>query len=207
MILEESNPGLAHRFSLEQAFRFSSYNLDELMAIFDLKLSEHQISATDSAKAVAREVLGRAHHRPKFGNGSTVEVMITEARVRYLRRHDETPDDEQEVMTLAPEDIDPEYTRYQSAPNRLAELFSDIVGHPDIYKQLLTYQKAGIEMRGRGEDPRAVIPTNFVFLGPPGAFPLPASPSATLHYLRYRKDDGCAQDGANLLRHGDTRLQ
>ena len=55
-----------------------------------------------------------------------------------------------------------------NAPLNLNELFKDVVGCNNIVKQLEGYQRIAYASKRRGSDPRDLIPTNFVFKGPPG---------------------------------------
>ncbi|ESK92391.1 nfx1-type zinc finger-containing protein 1 [Moniliophthora roreri MCA 2997] len=165
-MLQNANPGLARRFRVGDAFHFESFTQEELMQIFEAKLSEDQLSATPAAKAVVTEILERARHRPTFGNAGEVENLIASAKERFYERFDQSclPDD----VVFEPQDFDPDYGRSSKASERLTNLFADMVGCQDIMAKLNDYQKISHTMRICGKDARKVIPMNFVFKGPPG---------------------------------------
>lgn len=60
------------RFAIENAFRFEDFTDQELLKILDQKLRKQDLAATQQAKAVAMEVLGRGRIRPNFGNAGEV---------------------------------------------------------------------------------------------------------------------------------------
>ncbi|KAK7051490.1 hypothetical protein VNI00_004464 [Paramarasmius palmivorus] len=165
-MFRNANPGLARRFRNEEAFRFENLDQQQLLQIFDLKLSEDQLSVTPAARAVAAEMLELARHRPNFGNGGEVVNLISSATQRYYGRFalDEFPD----AVVLEPGDFDPDYGRSAEASERLAALFADMVGCEEIMKKLGDFQRISHTMRVCGKDARKVIPMNFVFKGPPG---------------------------------------
>jgi SpoVK/Ycf46/Vps4 family AAA+-type ATPase len=72
---EKANPGLARRFPLDQAFRFETYDDEQLAQILDLKLGKQSFSASVEGMKVAKGILGIARHRPNFGNGGDVENL------------------------------------------------------------------------------------------------------------------------------------
>ncbi|EEB99749.1 hypothetical protein MPER_00497, partial [Moniliophthora perniciosa FA553] len=106
-MLQNANPGLARRFRIGDAFRFESFTQEELMQIFESKLSEDQLLATPVARAVVAEIFERARHRPTFGNAGEVENLIASAKERFYERFDQShlPDD----IVFEPQDFDPDY--------------------------------------------------------------------------------------------------
>jgi hypothetical protein len=73
------------------------------------------------------------------------------------------------VIVLEPQDFDPDFDRHLHAEQNLDKMFEDVVGCEDIIDKLKGYQKVSRVMKARREDTRDMIPTNFVFKGPPGA--------------------------------------
>jgi len=135
----------------------------------ELKLKDQDLAATEKAKQVAIEVLNRERSRPNFGNGGSVENLISGAKTRCLtRRGKMAAADRPGQITFEPEDIDPDYNRSASASANLDKLFEDVVGCGDIVQKLRNYQMIAQTCKLRGVDPREQIPTNFVFTGPPG---------------------------------------
>ena len=67
-----------------------------------------------------------------------------------------------------PQDFDPEYDRVDSATTKLKELFADVVDCEPVISKFEQYQIVSQSMKARDLDPRPLIPTTFVFKGPPG---------------------------------------
>lgn len=111
---------------------------------------------------MAIEVLSRARNRPNFGNIGEVENRLGQAKIRLQAR--KAPVD----APFQPEDFDPDYKRGENAAANLPKLFEGTVGCEEIIQKLLGYQKTAAACKARGIDPREMVPTNFVFKGPPG---------------------------------------
>jgi hypothetical protein len=64
---------------------FEDFTEPQLQEIFERKLKDQDLSATDQAKQVALGVLSRKKHRPNFGNGGEVEniTMKPEGGLKY----------------------------------------------------------------------------------------------------------------------------
>ena len=71
-------------------------------------------------------------------------------------------------MLFEPQDFDPDYERSANATSNLKELFKDVVGCEKIVEKLEEYQRIAHASKQQGRNPRDLIPTNFVFKGPPG---------------------------------------
>lgn len=169
VIFQNVNPGLARRFAIENAFQFDDYSDSELLQALEWKLKDGDLSATESAKRVAIEVLSRLRNRPNFGNIGEVENILGQAKVRYQQRQATLPVSERRAdAPFEPQDFDPQYDRHEHATANLAELFEDTVGCDEIISKLAQYQQMAKRLKKQGKDPRDIIPTNFVFKGPPG---------------------------------------
>lgn len=163
---QNANPGLARRFAIENAFNFEDYDDKDLMEALELKLKVQQLSATDAAKQVAIEMLSRARNRPNFGNIGEVENMLSSAKIAYQRRTT-SPD-----APFEAEDFDPNYRRSENAAENLTALFKDVIGCEEVVIKLRNYQKIAQTCKAQvGLDIRDMIPTTFVFKGPPGQSP------------------------------------
>lgn len=81
-----SNPGLARRFPLDTAFMFKDFDTETLGKILDLKLRKEKLVATEKAREVALDMLGRASSRPGFGNGGEVDNLLSKAIVSRTAR-------------------------------------------------------------------------------------------------------------------------
>jgi hypothetical protein len=168
-MMNHSNPGLARRFRLSDAFHFDDFGDDDLMQILDLKLRKQGLNATDEAKGTALDVLARERDRPNFGNAGAVENLISRAKEQEQKRTSAggTADFDPEI-TFLPQDFDEEYSRASGTAFSCRNLFADIVGCEKLIGQLEKYQQIAKNMKAHGKDPRAQIPFNFLFKGPPG---------------------------------------
>ncbi|KAI1122113.1 P-loop containing nucleoside triphosphate hydrolase protein [Nemania abortiva] len=168
-MMNYSNPGLARRFRLSDAFYFDDFNDEDLMRILDFKLNKQGLKATEEAKKVAINILARERDRPHFGNAGAVENMISRAKELEQKRTSATgvanfdPD-----ITFLPQDFDEDYDRTNGAGLSCRDLFSDIVGCERLIDQLEKYQRIAKNMKLHGKDPRTQIPFTFLFKGPPG---------------------------------------
>ncbi|KAJ3930107.1 MAG: P-loop containing nucleoside triphosphate hydrolase protein [Lentinula lateritia] len=168
-MFQNVNPGLSRRFAIDDPFKFDDFTEDELMEVLDMKLRESDLEASDDAKTVARECLGRARNRPNFGNGGDVENLINKAKMRYQSRQASLPLHQRSAdIILQPTDFDPEHDRQSHASANMAKLFEDLVGCDDIVQKLGKYQETAANYKRFGKDARTHIPTCFVFKGPPG---------------------------------------
>ena len=166
------NPGLARRFRIEEAFRFEDFDDTELLQMLNLKLKDQDLDATDDAKRVAIDFLGRERNRPNFGNGGAVENLLGSAKARYQARQAKLPLAQRTYHAVfQPSDFDPDFDRVAKSADNLVKLFEDIVDSDKVVAKLERYQKVARYMRSKGKEPREareLIPTNFVFKGPPG---------------------------------------
>ncbi|KAJ3985164.1 P-loop containing nucleoside triphosphate hydrolase protein [Lentinula detonsa] len=161
------NPGLSRRFSIEDAFKFEDFTSDQLLEILNLKLKQQSLDATDDAKKVAREVLNRAKMRPNFGNGGDVEDLITKAKHNYVTRIRGSSVPRDANIVFEPADFDPLFNRVHDS-NNLDELFKDVVGCEEIVEKMRHLQKVAQIGKTRDEEISDLVPTTFVFKGPPG---------------------------------------
>ena len=176
-MFKNTNPGLARRFPLDDAFMFEDFTNDELRQILELKLRKQDLDATDGAMKAALDILDKARRRSNFGNGGAVENLITRAKNHYELRYRKVKISERPVdVVFEPEDFDEEYKRSESATINCKELFKDIVGCEDVVEKLEGYTKTATNMRARQMDPTTVIPFNFIFKGPPGKSTTPTPP-------------------------------
>ncbi|KAG6854527.1 hypothetical protein C0991_005439 [Blastosporella zonata] len=166
-MFQNVNPGLQRRFALEDAINFEDFDDEQLLQILELKLKAQDISATQAAKIVAIEMLGRLRNRPNFGNAGEVENLITKAKLSYQARAVKKTFSD---VIFEPQDFDPDHDRGGHASSNLVKLFEDVVGCEKIMKQLEEYQRVAAKLKSKNIDDRSQIPTSFVFKGPPGMF-------------------------------------
>ncbi|KAI9888232.1 MAG: hypothetical protein M1814_000943 [Vezdaea aestivalis] len=163
------NPGLSRRFPLDDAFSFEDFDDAELRRILDLKLKKQDLNATDEAKDAAMSVLGRARHRPNFGNAGEVENLISRAKGLHQSRQSKVPVKDRPIdIVFEAQDFDPDFDRASNATVDCRELFKDVLGSEEVIAKLEGYCESVKNMRKRNIDPRRKIPFNFIFKGPPG---------------------------------------
>jgi hypothetical protein len=168
-MLENSNPGLARRFQLTDAFHFEDFDDEQLKTILELKLQKQGLNATEEAKKTAIGLLSRARDCPNFGNAGDVENLISHAKAaEQQRRSAANSGDRRAEIVFLPQDFDENYDRATDATLSCQKLFADVVGCEEVIKKLERYQRIAATMRARDMDPRTQIPFNFIFKGPPG---------------------------------------
>ncbi|KAJ4118742.1 hypothetical protein NW768_010803 [Fusarium equiseti] len=165
-----TNPGLQKRFPVESCLKFENYDDEQLQQILRLKMKRDELTATDEASEVAREVLNRTRRRPNFGNGGDVETLLSRAKIRRITRlrNAKCPFLEFQDRPLEPEDFDPDFDRASRADKHRNALFQDFVGFDNVIGKFQGYQKMANGMRRCGIDPKSYLPWAFVFSGPPG---------------------------------------
>ena len=159
-----------YRFAIESAFHFEDFSDPELLKVLELKLKEQDLDATKEAKDVAIEVLSRARNRPNFGNAGEVENIIGHAKTRHQSRRSKGSSADFFDVVFEPQDFDENFDRGNHATTNLKKLFEDVIGCEDIVAKLEKYQQTSQNMKRRNLDYRDMIPTNFLFKGPPGKF-------------------------------------
>ncbi|KAJ6494824.1 P-loop containing nucleoside triphosphate hydrolase protein [Mycena vitilis] len=168
-MFQNVNPGLSRRFSIESAFRFDDFKDSELLEILNSKLATQDLDATDAAKDVAIEVLGCARIRPNFGNAGEIDNLLGLAKKRYQTRQNSLEPQKRSLdVMFEPQDFDPDFNRSSHAATNLVKLFQDVIGCDEIIGRLAEYQRTAYTAKLRGMDVRELIPTNWVFKGPPG---------------------------------------
>jgi hypothetical protein len=165
-MFRDVNPGLARRFPIASAFDFEDFSDSELRQILDLKLKDIGFQATDQAKQVAMDMLGRARNRPNFGNAGEVDILLDKAKALHQKHM--SIGASKHMDTFDAIDFDPEFDRGERAATNLPQLFQDVVGCDNMIKQFQGYQTTAANMKALGMDPRELIPFNFLFKGPPG---------------------------------------
>jgi SpoVK/Ycf46/Vps4 family AAA+-type ATPase len=168
-MFQNVNPGLQRRFALDDAFHFQDFTNAQLRAILELKLKQQDLDATEEAKDVVCEMLGRARMKPNFGNGGEVENRLSVAKTRFQQRQSKKPRAERSVdVVFEPIDFDPNFARGESAALNCRKLFEDVVGCEEIISKLEGYQQTAVNAKAAGIPLHELIPTNFLFKGPPG---------------------------------------
>jgi hypothetical protein len=169
-MVKKSNPGLARRFALDDAFIFHDYSDSELMQILNLKLASKGLTANFEAQKAARDILEKMRMKPNFGNGGSVETLISSSIMRMEQRQKTLSAVERaKDASLLAVDFNPSWNGgkiFESVD--VKELLKDMVGSVDLIEQFESY-KQSVEFAVRlGRSPFADLPMNFRFVGPPG---------------------------------------
>jgi hypothetical protein len=169
-MINNSNRGLARRFSMEDAFKFSGFTADELWRILNLKLRQKEIIASHDAQKAAISVLNQRRCRPNFGNGGEVENLLTTAIQRLQHRQRALSASERaKQIQLIPEDFNPDWNDGNVGNDvDIRGLFVGLIGCDHIIEQMEQYRSSIKLATKMGRDPFKDVPTNFCFIGPPG---------------------------------------
>ncbi|CAK5268430.1 unnamed protein product [Mycena citricolor] len=162
-MFQNVNPGLTRRFNVESPFVFHDFTDPQLLEILNSKLAQQHLGATEEAKQVAIAVVARERIRPNFGNAGAVTNLLTQAKRRCQSRRTSATN-----IVFQPRDFDPDFDRHTHAASNLAKLFEEIVGCEEIVSKLSRLQTIAENGRRYGKDARDIIPTAWVFKGPPG---------------------------------------
>ena len=168
-MLDNSNPGLARRFPISEAFHFNDFGDEELRQILDFKLKKQGLDATDEAKDVVIGILSKTRDRPNFGNAGEVENLISRAKAHHQARSQSlSMDNEDPDVLFLPQDFDPDFDRTSRSGSICSKIFGDLVGGREWTGKFERLQRMALNMKGRGQDPKEHIAFNWVFKGPPG---------------------------------------
>jgi SpoVK/Ycf46/Vps4 family AAA+-type ATPase len=162
-MMQVSNPGLARRFNLADAFEFADYSKTELAKLLTTKAKERTGTALpDDALHVAVEELERQKRRPHFGNGGAVDNLLSRAIENWQKRaavdrsvHLEAAD----FMSGSAQN---------NEPQSVEEILGSLEGCEAVKAKLCALEKAVRWYASRGLNPMEKIATNFRFVGPPG---------------------------------------
>jgi SpoVK/Ycf46/Vps4 family AAA+-type ATPase len=202
-MLDHSNPGLARRFPISEAFYFNDFGDEDLRQILNSKLKKQGLGATDEAKDVVIGILSRARDRPHFGNAGEVENLINRAKAHHQARlQSSARDNEDPDVLFLPQDFDPDFDRASRSGSICCKIFSDLVGAQEWTGKFERLQRMVVNMKGRSQDPKEHIAFNWVFKGPPGKKSVnPYVPGwYCSQYGRNRKDHCSSESSRVLLR-------
>ncbi|OAL25146.1 hypothetical protein AYO22_05023 [Fonsecaea multimorphosa] len=168
-MLDNSNPGLARRFPISEAFHFDDFGDEELRQILDFKLKKQGLDATDEAKDVCIGILSKTRDRPNFGNAGEVENLIGRAKAHHqARSQSSSMDNEDPDVLFLPQDFDPDFNRASRSGSICSQIFGNLVGAQEWTGKFERLQRMALNMKGRGQDPKDHIAFNWIFKGPPG---------------------------------------
>ncbi|KAI2624972.1 P-loop containing nucleoside triphosphate hydrolase protein [Hypoxylon sp. NC1633] len=169
-MFRNANPGLSRRFPLEQPFRFENFTIQQLELVLQSKMKNQDLECTDQGLAAARDIFKDALRRGNCTNAGVVDSALETAKQNYTRRlrlSDAPFSDQYPNPKLQAVDFNLGLSRnprvdFQKMEGRV---------HKSIIDQLGSYQRQYWNAKNRsGVDPKDLdlIPTRFIFHGPPG---------------------------------------
>lgn len=207
-MFQRVNPGLGRRFPLSSAFEFHDFSDDELHSILEQKLKAQGFTASEEAKQVAMEVISRSRNHRNFGNAGEIDILLDRAKAAQQIRLNQLEGDSTTLITELEEiDFDADYDRKDRAESNIREAFASFVGAEALIARFQAYQRITQNSKDMGLDPRAQIPFNFIFRGPPGEsntclLKVPHEINKLICCKRHWQNDHCPEAGSNILRHG-----
>ncbi|KAK4078312.1 uncharacterized protein Triagg1_3328 [Trichoderma aggressivum f. europaeum] len=167
-MFQNANPGLSRRFPIEHPFHFENFNVEQLKDILILRAKEDNLVITEDALLAAQEIFTRALMRPNFTNAGEVNNMFAAAKMRYATRLLNLPMNERIFATaLEAVDFDPEAGKRDESELACEKMLDGAVDSRIIDK-IASYQHGYRMATKLNLSPRAFVPTNFIFKGPPG---------------------------------------
>lgn len=136
----QANSGIQSRIGY--TFEFADYTEDELFEIFKLKAEKINLSITDDVASRIRELINFGRNRKNFGNGRYIDNILQ----KTLTKHSGLELKDKELLKLTKDSIPTiEEILTQASgerhPEKIEELFKDIVGMDDVKKQIIELGK------------------------------------------------------------------
>ena len=136
----QANSGIQSRIGY--TFEFADYTENELFEIFKLKAEKINLSITDDAASRIRELINFGRNRKNFGNGRYIDNILQ----KTLTKHSGLELKDKELLKLTKDSIPTiEEILTQASgerhPEKIEELFKDIVGMDDVKKQIIELGK------------------------------------------------------------------
>ncbi len=169
-MMRDSNPGLARRFAVANAFTFADYSDDELMKMLSASLEQQHITAPFAAKMAAVECLAYQRRLPNFGNGGAVNNLISAAKMRAQQRMSSASaagaaPSFRSGLVLESADFVPPVKDIES---QISDVFSGVIGCASVLAELRKTYSVIQAKKKRGEDFMNTVTLNWQFAGPPG---------------------------------------
>ncbi|KAG2495742.1 hypothetical protein HYH03_006339 [Edaphochlamys debaryana] len=162
-MLRKSNPGLARRFQLPQAWRFEDYGPEDLLAIIREAARKRGWALGEGALLAAVDALEAERRKPNFGNAGAVNNLLSVAAVRMEARLRGMPPEQRARAAPVAEDFLP-----PGAGGDPADIFGDLVGCRAVLQKLREWQATITACQALGRDPLQAVELNFRFTGAPG---------------------------------------
>ena len=135
-----SNSGIQSRIGY--TFEFADYTEDELFEIFKLKSSKIGLSIDEGAEKKLREIINFGRNRKNFGNGRYIDNILQ----KTLTKQSELNLNDEDVLVLTEKSIPTieeilTLSSGERQPDKIEELFKDIVGMEKIKKEIISLGK------------------------------------------------------------------
>lgn len=169
-LIKKSNPGLSRRFSLQDAFIFNDYSDEELMQILNIKLTSKGLTADFDAQQSARDTFTKMRMMPNFGNGGSVETLISASILRMEQRKKLLSITERaKDLFIQGIDFNPKWNGGKCVESiDIRDLMKDMACSEDLIEQFESYQHSVNFSEELGKSPFDNLPMCFRFIGPPG---------------------------------------
>ena len=142
-MLRQQNPGLARRFSKENAFYFDDYDENELLQILNLNVRMSAVEANIEYRQKALDVLRGQKNQANFGNAGSVELLVKGSILRAAQRS--ATDSNRSILLTASDIADPGTERKSKLINPLS-LLDDLYRMGDV-KQKLDDAMPGLDVQ------------------------------------------------------------
>ena len=175
-MLRNTNPGLARRFNLQDAFYFEDYNDEDLLSILMEKVKQLDMkidmdTALEAIKMLAEQRRTELH----FGNGGAVENLLSSAKQRMMTRLKNCSGPQMALAGIklqasdfsALPDLSNETTVYTmtSIPaepaNFIDSMFAHLIGCGNVKKTVKQFISTIAFAQKQGRDPLENIELNF----------------------------------------------
>lgn len=168
-MIRNSNPGLARRFNMADAFTFEDYSDEDLLWILRKKAETDELPISFETAKFAVKILSEQRRLPNFGNAGAVNNLLSRATQNMQSRLTESGASASERAVAMMENEDFLSEEKKSSLNiDIDSLFKGLIGCKSIKDQVNTFIKT-IEFSYKlGRDPLDDIDLNFVFSGSPG---------------------------------------
>eukprot|EP00930_Biecheleria_cincta_P074284 TRINITY_DN6148_c0_g3_i1.p1 TRINITY_DN6148_c0_g3~~TRINITY_DN6148_c0_g3_i1.p1 ORF type:complete len:2010 (+),score=360.50 TRINITY_DN6148_c0_g3_i1:98-6127(+) len=174
-MMRNTNPGLARRFNLQDAFRFEDFTGEDLLLILYAKVKKMDMCINlDTARAAVKILEDQKRTELHFGNGGAVDNLLSSAKSRMMTRLKEcTPEQitaaEFHVSDFVTDEVGQDVESILSDPNGFIEnMFSGLIGCSAAKEQVKKFISTIRFSRRQGRDPLQEIELNFFFGGRPG---------------------------------------
>ena len=164
-MIKNSNPGLARRFKIDDAFHFPDYTDDELVIILQNKAKQNSLYLTpELAQDAVKNVLSKQRAKKNFGNVGNVVNLLEKAKERLFKRITPKRLKYQGLWILIASDLYDEQD-----PNESSRLLESLLNADLIKSHIIELQsRIRAQIQRKGTTNVSSFLKNYAFIGPPG---------------------------------------